>query len=70
MFTQTGQKVLRSKEPYLPPCLRTVIVEMEEGIAGNSAPVDGGGNNGGSVSEDWDDEGTIVIDVPWTNSGS
>ena len=70
MFTQTDQEVLGSKEAYLPPRLRTVVVAMEEGIASTSAPVDGGGNNGGSVSEDWDDEGTIVIDVPWTNSGS
>ena len=69
MFTQTGQKVLRSKEPYLPPCLRTVIVEMEEGITSTSAAVKPGDADGKVYESYQEDEKTFNIDLttdrPW-----
>ena len=56
--------ILRSKQPYIPPYIEMFTIETEEGIATNSvAVVPGGGDS--SLEEQWLDEGSTTIDVPW-----
>ncbi|AQX06861.1 hypothetical protein ATB99_10845 [Elizabethkingia meningoseptica] len=53
-----------SKKEYLPPEIEVTIVEMENGIAAQSAlvvPV----NSAGDVKHDWDEGGTVDKEIEW-----
>ena len=55
--------IIREKKSYLSPTLDVMNVEMECGIAANSAPVYPGNTN--QVQTDWEGEDNTTINVPF-----